>query len=131
MAVPAHDARDFEFAKTFDLPMRLVVSPNDGKEWDQEKAYSGDGTLVNSSYEIDINGLSTSEAATKVIQWLEQSGSGKKQVRGLTRLYESTISPFFLVGKKLTYWDTGQLQASGLAICQTTILGRTVPVAFA
>lgn len=80
MAVPAHDARDFEFAKTFDLPMRLVVSPNDGQEWDQEKAYSGDGTLVNSSYEIDINGLSTNEAATKVTQWLEQSGSGKKQV---------------------------------------------------
>lgn len=83
MAVPAHDARDFEFAKTFNLPIRQVVSLNDGKEWDQEKAYAGDGELVNSSYEIDINGLSTSEAASKVIQWLEQNGSGKKQVRGL------------------------------------------------
>jgi leucyl-tRNA synthetase len=83
MAVPAHDAREFEFAKTFNLPMRQVVSPNDGKEWDQDEAYSGDGTLVNSSYEFDINGLSTSEAASKVIQWLEQNGSGKKQVRGL------------------------------------------------
>ncbi|KAG0561321.1 hypothetical protein KC19_9G055200 [Ceratodon purpureus] len=80
MAVPAHDARDFEFAKTFNLPMRQVVSSNDGKEWDQEEAYPGDGILVNSSYEIDINGLSTSEAASKVIQWLEQNGSGKKQV---------------------------------------------------
>lgn len=83
MAVPAHDARDFEFAKTFNLPMRQVVSSNDGKEWDQEEAYPGDGILVNSSYEIDINGLSTSEAASKVIQWLEQNGSGKKQVSGL------------------------------------------------
>lgn len=81
MAVPAHDSRDFEFAKAFDLPMRLVVSPNDGKEWDQEKAYSGDGKLVNSSYEIDINGLSTSEAASKVIHWLEQNGFGTKKVR--------------------------------------------------
>lgn len=80
MAVPAHDSRDFEFAKAFDLPMRLVVSPNDGKEWDQEKAYSGDGKLVNSSYEIDINGLSTSEAASKVIHWLEQNGFGTKKV---------------------------------------------------
>ena len=83
MAVPAHDSRDFEFAQTFDLPMRQVVSSNDGKEWDQEKAYSGDGILVNSSYEIDINGLSTSEAASKVTQWLELNGYGKKQVRGL------------------------------------------------
>lgn len=104
MAVPAHDARDFEFAKTFDLPMRLVVSPNDGQEWDQEKAYSGDGTLVNSSYEIDINGLSTNEAATKVTQWLEQSGSGKKQVRqGSSKASESTVFELLLGERNLRF----------------------------
>lgn len=80
MAVPAHDSRDFEFAVTFKLPMRLVVSPGDGKEWDQEKAYSGDGQLVNSSYEVDLNGLSTSKAGAKVVEWLEQKGLGKRQV---------------------------------------------------
>lgn len=80
MAVPAHDSRDFEFAVTFQLPMRLVVSPGDGQKWDQEKAYVGDGRVINSSYEIDLNGLSAVEAGAKVTGWLEQKGFGRKQV---------------------------------------------------
>jgi leucyl-tRNA synthetase len=81
MAVPAHDSRDHEFALAFGLPMRLVVSPREGQDWDQKKAYAGDGLLVNSSYEIDLNGLSTVEAGMKVTTWLEKIGLGKKQVR--------------------------------------------------
>ncbi|CAK9236582.1 unnamed protein product [Sphagnum troendelagicum] len=80
MAVPAHDSRDHEFALAFGLPMRLVVSPREGQDWDQKKAYAGDGLLVNSSYEIDLNGLSTVEAGMKVTTWLEKIGLGKKQV---------------------------------------------------
>jgi leucyl-tRNA synthetase len=80
MAVPAHDSRDHEFALAFGLPMRLVVSPREGQDWDQKKAYAGDGLLVNSSYEIDLNGLSTVEAGMKVTAWLEKMGLGKKQV---------------------------------------------------
>ncbi|CAM6036417.1 unnamed protein product [Sphagnum compactum] len=80
MAVPAHDSRDHEFALAFGLPMRLVVSPREGQDWDQKKAYAGDGLLVNSSYEIDLNGLSTVEAGMKVTAWLEKIGLGKKQV---------------------------------------------------
>lgn len=83
MVVFVYDVRDFEFVKMFDFFMCFVVFFNDGEEWDQEKVYFGDGIFVNFFYEIDINGLFISVVVIKVIQWLEQSGFGKKQVRGL------------------------------------------------
>jgi leucyl-tRNA synthetase len=77
MAVPAHDERDYEFARKFGLPIREVVS---GGNID-EAAYTGDGTLVNSSGpEVSIDGLSVEEAKTKTIEWLEESGHGRAKV---------------------------------------------------
>uniref|UniRef100_A0A7N0TNR5 leucine--tRNA ligase n=1 Tax=Kalanchoe fedtschenkoi TaxID=63787 RepID=A0A7N0TNR5_KALFE len=83
MAVPAHDARDHEFALKYKIPIRLVVKPNVDSFNVSEAAYSGDGTLVNSSSAIsglDINGLASQEAISRVIQWAEHSGNGKKKV---------------------------------------------------
>ena len=76
MAVPAHDTRDWEFAKKFNLPIIEVVA---GGENVQEEAYTdvADGTLVNSGF---LDGLSVKEAIPTMIKWLEEKGLGKKKV---------------------------------------------------
>ena len=75
MAVPAHDTRDFEFAKKFNLPVIQVVQPNDPKtDWQN---FTDDGVAVNSGF---INGLPTCEAKKKITAWLEEKGLGKKTV---------------------------------------------------
>jgi leucyl-tRNA synthetase len=79
MAVPAHDTRDFEFAKKFNLPVIQVVQPNDAKtEW---QGFTDDGTSVNSTGpEISITGLPTAEAKKKISAWLEEKNLGKKTI---------------------------------------------------
>ncbi|KZV51224.1 TRNA synthetase class I (I, L, M and V) family protein isoform 1 [Dorcoceras hygrometricum] len=83
MAVPAHDARDQEFALKYKLPIYEVVTPGNGGFSYVEKAYTGEGTIVNSSSStsgLDINGLNSKVAASIVIEWLEKSGNGMKKV---------------------------------------------------
>ncbi len=76
---PAHDQRDFEFAKKYNLPIKTVVRP---KEVDEDfkvenEAYINDGVIINSSF---LNGLKTpSEAITKAIEAIEDRKSGKKK----------------------------------------------------
>jgi leucyl-tRNA synthetase len=74
MAVPAHDERDFEFAKKFNLPIIQVVEAPAGKDW---QGFVGDGISVNSDF---ISGLSTQEAKTQITKWLEEHGVGKKTI---------------------------------------------------
>ena len=69
--VPAHDERDFEFAKKFDLPIVVVVQPT-GDE--PAIGFTGEGTAVNSPI---INGLTSAEAKKKITAWLEERGLGK------------------------------------------------------
>lgn len=73
MAVPAHDTRDYEFAKKYNLPIIEVVSGGDISK----EAYTGDGILVNSPL---INGLSVPEAKKKITKWLEEKGLGKATI---------------------------------------------------
>jgi len=82
MAVPAHDSRDYDFALKYDIPICWVVMP-DGKSVDFGKAFIGEGINVNSSNTLvglDINGLSSKEAALTVIEWAEKCGKGKRKV---------------------------------------------------
>jgi leucyl-tRNA synthetase len=74
MSVPAHDERDFTFAKKYGLPIRPVVLPSQG--WDFEAgAYSGkDGTLINSG---PLNELEVEDAIRRAIGWLEEKGLGE------------------------------------------------------
>jgi leucyl-tRNA synthetase len=77
MAVPAHDERDFDFAKRYDLPIKVVVAP-DG--WDGEAletAYTEAGTIVNSG---EFDGLASDDAKTKIIEKLEREGTGERRV---------------------------------------------------
>jgi leucyl-tRNA synthetase len=79
MAVPAHDQRDFEFAKTFDLPVILTIMPEhaslDPKT--MQEAYEGDGLMTNSDV---FNGMNNREAISKIIGYLEEKGMGKGKV---------------------------------------------------
>ena len=74
MGVPAHDERDFEFAKKFDLPIRPVIAPQDWDGTPFEEAYLGDGNLVNSG---EFNGLPAEEGFKAICQKLEREGWGK------------------------------------------------------
>ncbi|HEX2747891.1 MAG TPA: leucine--tRNA ligase [Verrucomicrobiales bacterium] len=75
MAVPAHDERDFEFAKKFYLPVVQVVKPAGDADW---QGYTDPGTAINSGF---LDGLPTAEAKTKIIDWLEQQGLGKRRIQ--------------------------------------------------
>jgi len=81
MAVPAHDERDWEFAKAFNLPIIQVVAEEKGKgegSFDApEKCTAADGYSINSGL---ITGLPTAEAKNKITAWLEEKGIGKKAV---------------------------------------------------
>jgi leucyl-tRNA synthetase len=72
--VPAHDERDLEFAKKFDLPIVVVVQPI-GDE--PAIGFTGEGVAVNSPI---INGLSSAEAKKKITAWLEERGQGKRAI---------------------------------------------------
>ncbi|MDE6111435.1 MAG: leucine--tRNA ligase, partial [Eubacterium sp.] len=76
MAVPAHDTRDWEFAKKFDLPIIEVVA---GGEDVQAEAFTdcATGILVNSGF---LNGLSVEDAKKAMIEWLTKEGKGKEKV---------------------------------------------------
>jgi leucyl-tRNA synthetase len=77
MAVPAHDERDYAFARKYDLPIREVVEGGDI----DEAAYTDDGPHVNSASDrVDINGLDVDAAKEKMADWLEDSGHGQRQV---------------------------------------------------
>ena len=74
MSVPAHDERDHEFAKKYNLPIVEVVKGGDDV---QEAAFSGDGEHVNSDF---INGMNKSDAIAKMIAWLEEKKIGSKKI---------------------------------------------------
>jgi leucyl-tRNA synthetase len=74
MAVPGHDTRDLEFARKFNLPIRVVVQAPAGQE---SIGFLGDGTSVNSGF---LNGLPTPEAKKKISTWLEEKKLGRKTV---------------------------------------------------
>ena len=80
MAVPAHDQRDFEFARKYGLPIKVVIRP-EGKELkpeEMEKAYEEPGIMVNSG---PFTGVKSEEGIRKVIDWLEEKGIGKRSVQ--------------------------------------------------
>jgi leucyl-tRNA synthetase len=73
MAVPAHDQRDWEFAKKFDIPIIRVLEGGDI----ESEAYTGDGVHVNSGF---LDGLGKEEAIAKMLDWLEERKLGKRSI---------------------------------------------------
>ncbi|MFE1512697.1 leucine--tRNA ligase [Streptomyces sp. NPDC058726] len=85
MAVPAGDQRDFEFARAFELPIRCIVEPTDGRGTDTatwENAFSSyDAKIIGSSNDrVSLDGLGVAEAKTRIIDWLEREGHGEGTV---------------------------------------------------
>src|SRR4051794_23612385 len=75
MAVPAHDERDYAFAKKFDLPIRRVIKSPDG---DDDLPYTGEGVLVNSAPEFD--GMPNRAAMQDIVDWLDREGKGRRSI---------------------------------------------------
>ena len=74
MAVPAHDERDYAFAEKYDIEIREVVEGGDVSE----EAYTGDGEHVRSENdEVSLNGLGKEAAIERIIDWLEDTGTGR------------------------------------------------------
>jgi leucyl-tRNA synthetase len=80
MAVPAHDQRDFTFARAHGVPIRVVIQPEGGDPLDPEtmaEAYTGEGVMVRSG---PFDGRRTPESIPEVCAWLEQQGRGRATV---------------------------------------------------
>ena len=74
MAVPGQDQRDWDFAKSYDLPILRTVQPPE--DWEGE-AFTGDGPAINSEW---LDGLLKEEAIGRAISWLEEQGIGERQI---------------------------------------------------
>ena len=77
MAVPAHDQRDFEFARYYNLPINQVIVGDEGEIEVMKEAYTGEGVLVNSE---SFSGLKNIEAKKAIMYHFEQNSFGKKQI---------------------------------------------------
>lgn len=79
MAVPAHDQRDFEFAKKYKIPIKVVIQPKDKKLKPEEmkQAFVEEGIMVNSG---KFNGLNSKDAIEKISDYLEENNLGKRTV---------------------------------------------------
>jgi leucyl-tRNA synthetase len=94
MAVPAHDQRDLDFAKAFDLPVRVVVATDDDDPAETGVATPGDGLLVNSG---PLDGLAKDEAIARIVDLLAERGGGRAATN--YRLRDWLIS-------RQRYWGT-------------------------
>ncbi len=126
MAVPAHDERDFDFAKVFGLPIYQVVAPagesgnsgNSGKSGDSGNSgldrvpYTGSaaftdiatGVMVNSGF---LNGLSVEEARPAMIKWLEEKGVGKAQTQYKLRDWLFSRQRYWGEPFPVIHWEDG------------------------
>lgn len=104
MAVPAHDERDFDFAKKFELPIIEVVNGGDISK----EAYVGDGELINSDF---LNGLYQEEAITKMIDWLEANKKGTKKISYRLRDWLFSRQRYWGEPIPIIHWEDGTMTA--------------------
>src|SRR5690625_3019479 len=102
MAVPAHDDRDYEFAKTFDLPIVEVVEGGNI----EEGPYVEDGKHINSDF---INGMYQEEAIQTMIDWLEENGKGRRQVTYRLRDWLFSRQRYWGEPIPIIHWEDGTM----------------------
>ncbi|MCH4007913.1 leucine--tRNA ligase [Companilactobacillus sp.] len=101
MAVPAHDDRDYEFAKKFDLPIVQVL---EGGNID-DAAFTGDGVHINSEF---LDGMGKEEAIDKMVQYLEDKGIGKKKVNYKLRDWLFSRQRYWGEPIPVIHWEDGE-----------------------
>ena len=94
MGVPAHDQRDFVFARKYDLPIRVVIAPPDWDGSDLDEAYIPEGTQVNSA---QFDGLPSAEGKERIADYIEEKGWGQREIN--YRMRDWLIS-------RQRYWGT-------------------------
>lgn len=102
MAVPAHDERDYEFAKVFGLPIVPVVEGGNI----EEEAFTGDGPHINSDF---LNGLGKEEAIQKAIEWLEEKGVGERKVSYRLRDWLFSRQRYWGEPIPIIHWEDGTM----------------------
>ncbi|WP_224429159.1 leucine--tRNA ligase [Pediococcus acidilactici] len=101
MAVPAHDPRDYEFARKFKIDIVPVIG---GGNLDEE-AYTGDGPHINSGF---LDGLNKQEAIDKMLDWLEEHGAGHKKVNYRLRDWVFSRQRYWGEPIPVIHWEDGE-----------------------
>ncbi len=101
MAVPAHDDRDYEFAKKFDLPIVPVI---EGGNVDEE-AFTGDGKHINSDF---LNGMNKEDAISAAIDWLSDKGVGSEKVNYRLRDWIFSRQRYWGEPIPVIHWEDGE-----------------------
>ncbi|MFJ8262524.1 leucine--tRNA ligase [Rummeliibacillus sp. NPDC094406] len=102
MAVPAHDERDYEFAKQFNLPIIPVLEGGDV----EKEAFTEDGPHINSDF---LNGLGKMEGITKAIAWLEENKVGEKKVSYRLRDWLFSRQRYWGEPIPVIHWEDGTI----------------------
>jgi leucyl-tRNA synthetase len=102
MAVPAHDERDYEFAKKFGLPIKEVVAGGNI----EKEAYTGDGEHIHSGF---LDGLNREEATKKMIEWLEENKIGRRKVSYRLRDWVFSRQRYWGEPIPVIHWEDGTI----------------------
>lgn len=102
MAVPAHDERDYEFAKEFGLEIVPVLEGGDI----ENEAFVGDGPHINSDF---LNGLNKEDGITKAIAWLEENGVGEKKITYRLRDWLFSRQRYWGEPIPVIHWEDGTM----------------------
>ena len=100
MAVPAHDTRDYEFAKKFDLEIIPVLEGGNV----EEEAYTEDGLHINSDF---LNGLDKATAIAKMNDWLSENGLGEKVISYRLRDWLFSRQRYWGEPIPVIHWEDG------------------------
>jgi len=105
MCVPAHDQRDFEFAREYGLPIVPVIEPEGNKlrAEDMTEAYADPGVMANSG---QFTGLPSEEGKEKVIEYIEEKGIGKRRVNYRLRDWGISRQRYWGAPIPIVYCDT-------------------------
>ncbi len=118
MAVPAHDTRDFEFAKKFNIPITCILEPDTKDEELKRQVLNGnacwteDGIYVNSSDPdtgLDINGLNKEKGIEEVISWLEGKSLGKTAINYKLRDWLFSRQRYWGEPFPVIHWEDGEI----------------------
>jgi len=117
MAVPAHDTRDFDFAKKFNLPVICIMEPDASCPEDVrpkvlagEACWAADGTYINSQNDtLCLNGLNKKQGIAKVIEWLEANKIGKATVNYKLRDWLFSRQRYWGEPFPVIHWEDGEI----------------------